>query len=237
MMKKCTYGLSLDELITYPTGLLVLIGAEDDNDSESEDDGDEDGEGGDDEDDESDDDDENSGEDGDKKSKKKAEPDSKDRKITALEKEKQRHYDRRKQAEKDLAEANKEITRLKKDGVTDPELVTANTQLTTDLASARSENRELRIKLAFFTRDVSRWVDPEDALKLLDLTQVEIDDDASGIGMDSAVDALAKKKHLLKSSKPAPRRTGDAPSRKPGDKASKAAQEKKLLSKYPGLRR
>jgi len=238
-MKTCTYGLSLDELLDRPLDLLVLVGAEGEDEteshSESEDEGSED---------ESEDEEDESGEDeNDKSKKKKAEPTPADKKIEALEKEKERHYDRRKTAEAKVTALTAEISQLKKDGVTDEATKTELTTLRDANLSLAAANKKLAMGNAFLQANTHDWNDSAAALKLADLARVEIDDDGTVSGLTSALDKLAKASPWLLKTKvaddkedPKPR-TGDQPVRKPGSAASEAARTAKLRNKYTGLRR
>jgi hypothetical protein len=244
-MKACTYRLSLDELIARPKGLLVLIGAEDDNP------GDQGGEGGDETGGESDDKgdkskskDDKSGEDEDDKSGEDgAEPTDADKKISALEEEKDRHYNLRKKAEKELADAKKEIKKLQTANASD-ESKTQIDELEKKTVKQDATISRLSLENAFLKANTHNWVDPEAALALADLSQVEVDDDGKAHGLASALDKLAKSKpYLIKAAedskpKPKPRqKTGDAPGGKPGSQASEDAKRAKLRDKYSGLRR
>lgn len=236
----CSYRLSLSELLTRPAAELRLVGADGENDDDPED---------------PDDDPEGDPEEGDdKKSKKsKAKPeDPKDRKITALEEEKDRHYGLRRDAEAKVTDLEAEIARLKKDGTTDE-------ALKTELGQVKAENAELKVKLekalldvAFLSDNTHKWRNPATALKLADLSKVEIDD--KGVhGLASALDALSKSDPYLlapdksdddeddddKKGDPKPKpKTGEQPGgRRQKDAAKVAADEAALRKKYPGLRR
>ncbi len=58
---------------------------------------------------------------------------------------------------------------------------------------------QLRLHNAFLSSNAYTWHDPEDALRLADLSDVEIDDDGKVHGLEEAIKKLATKKpHLLK---------------------------------------
>lgn len=243
-MKECTYRLGLSGLLNRPMGHLALRGHDGDNDNPAGSDGgdnanegesgDKSGESG-------------AGDDGDK-GKGKAEPTPDQKRITQLEEEKQRFYDQREQAKKDLKAAQDEIAKLKKDGTPDDALKTENEKLTGDNAKLLQSNQALMIENAFLKESGYDWVDPEAALRLADLSQVEFDEKTNkAVGLGSALAALAKKSpYLLKpkaddegkgDGKPAPKGTGKPPaSGKPGQK-TQAERAAELRAKYPGLRR
>ena len=247
-MMKCTDRLSLYELLNRPAAELRLVGAEDDDDSEDDlDDDKSDKTGDDDKGDKSGSD--KSGDDKDDKSKGgKTESDPKDRKIQSLEEEKDRHYDLRKKAEARVTELESEIVSLKKDGTTDEALKTEITDLKLENKSLKSQNSDLALENAFLKDNTRTWIDPDAALKLADLSKVEIDSDGKVHGLSSALDKLATNSpYLLKvesdgddkdDKNPKPKKTGDQPkSQKQGDEKSKASKEARYKAKYPGLRR
>ena len=73
---------------------------------------------------------------------------------------------------------------------------------------------DLRVKVAFLSNPVDGivWQDPADALKFIDLTDVDISDDGKvdGRALRSAVKRLAKEKPYLLKAKPAARKSGGA---------------------------
>lgn len=98
------------------------------------------------------------------------------------------------------------------------------------------QNEDLLIRLEFMANTKYAWVNPKDALKLLDLDDVEIGEDGDVEGLDEAIDALAKAKPYLLKSKDGEdkgKRTGTPT----GTKRKGNPDRDKLLSKYPALRR
>ena len=245
-MKDCAYRVSLDELLNRPVGHLALLGSDGEDDSGkggpdageiAKDDGDKPKSG--------------DGEDADKdKGKPEATPDQK--RITALEEEKQRFYDQREEARKELKDAKAEIAKLKKEGTPDEALKAEVEQTTKANEKLTAENTRLRLENAFLTENGFDWVDPKAALRLADLDSVEIDEKTGKVvGLNSALTKLAKESPYLlkpkaddgdkdgkdKDGKPAPRRTGQAPRGGTQKEADQAAREAKLRAKYPALRR
>lgn len=168
----------------------------------------------DDEDDEDDDDesDDDSDEDDDKSSKKgKKKDDADDDKVDRAEYDRVKRHraaaDRRKaELETENGQLKTQIATLKaegKDGKPSEEITARITTLETDLGKKDAEINRLRIQNAFLASNSHDWADPEDALRLADLSDVEIDsEDGSVHGLKPALDRLAKKKpHLLKAKK------------------------------------
>jgi hypothetical protein len=247
----CTYRLSLSELTTRPAVELRLVGSDgdDDNDDNSGDQGnDEDGEDG------------QSGDSGDGGSDKddkkgsggKAAPDAKDRRIASLEEERQRHYDLRKEAETKLATAEARIRDLEKNGTTDEDTRTKLVNNEREIANLKTLNTDLALENKFLQSNKHKWKSATAALKLADLSKVEIDPKTGSVmGLDDALDALvAENPWLLEADEnnddkkddddpnKRPRRTGTPPADKDkkGDKSSQAVKAR-LQSKYAGLRR
>lgn len=120
-------------------------------------------------------------------------------------------------------------------------------ELEKDRESLMSDNDQLRIQLAFVSSTKHQWLDPDAALRLADLSDVEIDG-GKVEGLDDALDALAKAKpYLLKKAdddaddedeqeRRRTRRTGQRTgSGRQGSSGS--ANRDKLVAKYPALRR
>lgn len=243
-MKDCTYRVSLDELLNRPVGHLALLGSdgEDDSDKGGPDAGDNA---------KGEDDKSKSGDDEADKDKGKPEATPDQKRIAALEEEKQRFYDQREEFKVKLKDANAEIAKLKKDGTPDEALKTSNDELTKSNETLTTANQKLMLENAFLKEAGFDWVDPEAALRLADLSTVEYDEKAGkAIGLNSALTKLAKDKPYLlkpkadegdgkddKDGKTAPRRTGQAPRGGTQKQSDQAAREAKLRAKYPALRR
>jgi hypothetical protein len=238
-MKGCTYRLGLDELLNRKSGLLPLVGSDgepagpDGGDNKDGDQGDKSG------------DKSNEPGDGDK-GKDKAEPTPDQKRIGQLEEEKQRFYDQREEARREIKSLKSEIAQLKKDGTPDEALKTSNDELTSTNESLVAENKSLMLENAFLKASGYDWVDPEAALKLADLTKVEFEG-GKAHGLESALSALAKAKPFLLKPKAddkgdeqqQQRQTGKPPAGGGQQKqvTDAAAREAKLRAKYPALRR
>ena len=231
MKKQCTLGLSLSDLMKLDEDLLVLIGADEDEaepgDSEDEDD------------DKSSDEDNDDGDDEDEDDKSE---DPRDAKIKALDAEKERHYKRRKDAEKKLAEANKEIEELKKGGTTDEAVRTELTELRSENETLKAGLRKQAIAAAASNSDI-KFKNSDAALRLADLDDVEVDDDGTVHGLSSALQAVAEANPYMvegaeeKKPKPRVRKTADDSKRTPTAQQKDQQRQANLQKKYPGLRK
>lgn len=228
--------LSLSELLESEEDLLVLYGAEDDEDGGADQDDqdeneDEDASG----DEDSESADENEDEDSDDEDEEDV-PGLKAR-ITALEKEKDRHF-RKAAREKKRADA----LQAKIDGSSGAADKDESKENEDSSESARKAevNTNLALQNAFLMAETKHsFVNTKAALKLLDTSDVEIDDDGTVDGMEEAIEQLAKDHPYLlkKKATPASRRTGDKPSSttKNAEKSA-AAKKRELENRYPGLR-
>lgn len=229
----CSTGGRLEELLKRPTDLLVLVGA-DPEDTDADADEDEDGDT------EVDPKDADADEDEDKDKSKKDEDKDKP-KDTVDRAEYDRMTARRNAAEGRLTKALDDIEKLKKDGTSDEALKNELTSLRTENETLRTQVQKLSHSNAFFSDTDHEWVDPEAALRLADLSNVEIDENGVTHGLKPALDKLAKDKpYLLKprvEEKKAPPKSGDKSS-KPGPKSKQDQQQKraKLGTKYSALR-
>lgn len=233
-MLKVDAGLSLAELLERPAFALELRGSDGEETIESKSS----------EEDESKDSD-SGGKNEEDESKGKAELDAKDRRIAGLEEEKQRHYDKRVEAEAEVKALKSQIAQLEKDGTPDDALRNQNDSLSAENSKLLEENNALRLQNAFLTTNSVEWVDSETAFKLLDLDEVEIDEKTGKItGLKSAIEKLAKDKaYLLKPTgeeqedEKKPKKSGEQP--KPGKQNASDAEARRLAlrKKYPGLRR
>lgn len=120
------------------------------------------------------------------------------------------------------------------------------TKTTGDLTEAQAKaeklveaNTKLMIQNAFLMDNKHAWENPKAALKLADLSEVEIDDEGNVTGLKEALDALAKSDPYLLSKKKddeeddEPGATGQPPTKKSKGNPSRD----KLVEKYPALRR
>lgn len=103
-----------------------------------------------------------------------------------------------------------------------------------------ARNQELAIQNAFLSDNKHSWANPKTALKLADLSEVEIDEDGTVTGLDKALDKLAKSDPYLLKGKDDDDE-GDGPQPPTGQPVTKKAKgnpdREKLLKKYPALNR
>ena len=250
----CKDSGMLDEMLNRPTGELWLFGSDGNDDDDS-------GRDDDDSTDEDDEDDEDAdGDDKSAKSKKSAkaptaaEIAAMQRRIANFDEERDRDKAKIKKLGEDKTALNAEIARLKSEGVKDEDVKKANDQLTSANARLQAQVHDLLIKNAFLGDKTRQWVDPSAAAKLLDTSNVEIDDSGRVTGLSAAIDELAdKSKYLLVQAKSSSkdddtdggddqqqrqqRKTGDQPgnTRKNGTR-SQQARDDRLRQRFPGLR-
>lgn len=123
--------------------------------------------------------------------------------IAALEEEKNRHYGKRTQAEKELDELRKFKADLENANKTD--LEKTQSELATvkaDLEALTKVNKDLTIRNAFLSNNKITWHNPDEALRLADLSAVEVKADGTvdAKALEAALTNLANKsKHLVKS--------------------------------------
>jgi predicted RNase H-like nuclease (RuvC/YqgF family) len=102
-------------------------------------------------------------------------------------------------------------------------------------------NKELSIKNAFLADKKHAWRNPDSALKLLDLSEVDIDDDGKISGLDKAIKKLADSDSYLleptdeNTGLPPRQASGDRTKQQPKDKATKSRED--LIKRFPALQR
>lgn len=94
-----------------------------------------------------------------------------------------------------------------------------------------------RMHNAFLTNAKFKWHSPEAALKLLDTDKISIGDDGKVIGMENAIEALAKSHPFLVVTEVEPKEE-PLPGTAPGNGGSGSGQPttKKMESRFPALR-
>jgi hypothetical protein len=116
-------------------------------------------------------------------------------------------------------------------------------KLQSELQEARDAVTDLRIQNAFLTDNTFTWHNPQRALKLADLSEVEISDDGTVTGLKEALEALARSdSYLIKAEdKEDDEPEDDAPPTGgvtgKGKRGKDEADRQRLLNKYPSLRR
>jgi phosphoenolpyruvate synthase/pyruvate phosphate dikinase len=127
--------------------------------------------------------------------------------------------------EKDMPEAEK----MKRD------FETAQQQVT----QLQETNRSLALKVAFLSDNTYSWHNPERALKLVDLDQLEIDADGKVSGLNDALKALATSDPYLVKQDVKTEDNKTPPGTAPGNNGSNGSGQKpakQLESRFPVLR-
>ena len=216
-------------------GLSMMAGKDDDDaDDDDQDDDAEDGNDDDGDDDGDDDDDDDDDKD--------TESDA-DRRIKELSAEGKKKRIRIREQKARIAELERELAAKGKTKSKDDEDDSDSEEvasLTADRDKLLTDNEGLRIQVAFLKNAKHAWKNPAAALKLADLSDVEINDDGEVDGLDEALDALAESDPYLLKGKD---ETDETPKVKKSGQRS-GTQRKKgnanrdaLLKKYPALRR
>jgi hypothetical protein len=250
MMKACEDSGMLDELLNRPTGELWLFGSDGENEPDAG------GDGKDDPEDEEEEDPEGDEESKSKKPAKKA-PTSAEiaemqRRIANFDEERDRDKGKIKKLNDSIKDKDAEIKRLTTEGVKDEDLKSQNTELESTNFKLVSDNEELRIQIAFLGDTTHKWANPAVAAKLLDRSNIEVDDKGRVTGLKAAADELAANNaYLLVQPKSevdddaegennrqpnTQRRTGDQPGQQRKGARSTQANDDRLRQRFSGLR-
>ena len=169
--------------------------------------------------------------------------DPKDKRIRELSRENAKRRKRLREAETAKAAALAELKKHEDKDKSDLEKATSDLEAANAKIAALAEsNKKSTIERAFLRHNKHKWHDPETALKLVDMSDVTVDDEDKVEGMKEAVDALAKEHpYLLKrdedeedgEGKP----SGAAFGKNKKDDKGKQADREALLKKYPTLTR
>lgn len=112
------------------------------------------------------------------------------------------------------------------------------TELTTRAEKAESKAAELALQNAFLSDNSFKWRNPKSALRLADLSKIEIDEDGDVVGLDVALKALARSDPYLLADDDEDEDDKSAVGQPPKTKKAKGTPEReKLVAKYPALRR
>lgn len=241
------------ELHSSLFGSTKMEDEDDDEDDEDEDDHDDDEDESDEDEDEDDDEDDES--DDDKKSKGKAKVDPKDKRIQEISAEAKKyrlknreHRNRIAELERQLAEKGSKPKSKEKDSESDDNDDKSAEEIRKEKQRSAELERRLEVQTIrneFLADSSVKWLNPRAAFKLLDLTDVEIDEDGEVVGLDDAIKELARTDAYLvdkgqehKETKQRRRQgatgqaTGGSSSRRKGN-----PNRTKLEEKYPALRR
>lgn len=106
--------------------------------------------------------------------------------------------ERTRAADQRAAQAEAELKALKDKDL--PELEKAKksvVELTAERDRLQTALKEERLARAFLEDNTHKWVNPRTALKLADLSKVDIDDNGAVVGLKAALDELAKSEPYL----------------------------------------
>jgi hypothetical protein len=111
--------------------------------------------------------------------------------------------ERMKAADQRAAKFEAELKQLRDKDLPEAEKQTRELQEAQEKVTALSEtNKALALKVAFLSDNTFTWHNPERAMKLVDLSKVEIGEDGTVSGLKDALNALAKSdEYLLKTEK------------------------------------
>jgi len=232
---------TLDELLARPMDLLVLVGRDEDDADNDDADADEDGDDSADE-----DDDDTSDEDGDDEDDADVSVDSlkkdvadRDEKIGRLTKKAKRQEERIATLIGERDDARSKAGKGEPDETTKQE----NQQLADANSKLSARVKELSLTTAFLQSNSHDWQNPATALKLADLSDVEVDEETGEVDkmdLKRALDKLAKDQpYLVKTAgkRTPPPKSGDKPGSQRRQQQSKNKKDqKKLLADYPALR-
>jgi minor structural protein GP20 len=105
------------------------------------------------------------------------------------------------------------------------------------VSALQATNQQLALQVAFLKDNTYTWHNPERALKLVDLSQVEIDSDGNVRGLKDALKALATSDAYLVKTEVEPQET-TPPATAPGNNGGSgtgAQGSKKLQRRFPAL--
>lgn len=229
-----------------PTALLALHRAqfggyvmEDSDDDQDDDTG-----GADDQDDDADDEDDEDDSDDDADDEDDKPKGKTSKRVKQLSDENARHRTKNKELRTELDGLKAELKQLKdKDKPEDEKTSEKLATLEQDNQQLADSVRELRIQNAFLKSNEYKWKNPQTALRLADLSEVEIDDDGEVTGLKEALKKLAKSESYLIASGDDEDDEDEGQGRQAGQptggrgKGKANANRDRLLEKYPALRR
>lgn len=172
----------------------------------------------------------------------------KDARVAELEAQLEKRSKSVKMARADRERLEKELKQLRDKDL--PEIEKLKTELAESnkaLEDSKATLRQQRIDLAFLRDNTHTWRNPATALKLADLSKVDVDDDGEVSGLKAALDALAKSDPYLladtKSDKDDDKSDKDDDGKPKGSTGSPnnrnrsgGTDKKKLVSRFPSMR-
>lgn len=184
------------------------------------------------------------------KPKPKAKVDPKDDRIKELSAEAKKYRLKNRDSRNRIAELERqvaELTRAKKpaakktDDTEEQDGPAADPETERKLQDAQRALEDSAIRLEFLSNNKYAWKNPKAALRLLDLRDVEIDEDGDVLGLDEAIEQLARDEpYLLQEAeqpKDKPKKRRQPTGQPTGQQRKGNPNRDKLLNKYPALRR
>jgi hypothetical protein len=187
------------------------------------------------------------------------EDDEEEEKLTRPERQAARYRTRLREEERKNRELNERLKALEDKDKKPDEIAERDTREAREKAERlETRARQLTLENAFFRANTVDWVDPADALKLVDLDEVDVDDDGTvdAVQLRKALRALAKQKpHLVKKAKasggadeedddenetddePRSRQSASTMNRQRKGTRGKAPSRQELAKKFPVLNR
>lgn len=169
---------------------------------------------------------------------------SKDPRIKELSDENAKRRNEAKRLADELAKAQAKLKEIDDADKSETErLNTKITELEERTKTLVAVNKELSIKNAFLADKKHAWRNPDSALKLLDLSEVEIDEDGKISGLDKAIKKLADSdSYLLEPTdedtglpKNQQQSSGERTRQTPAEKGTKKRED--LIKRFPALQR
>lgn len=152
-------------------------------------------------------------------------------------KENQRRRHENKKLQKELDDAAARLKEFEDKDKTESERLTGSVEeLTTKNEKLEARIGELALQNAFLSDNSYKWRNPKAALRLADLSSVEIDDDGEVTGLSEALKALAESDPYLLAGEDDEEKPPPA-GQPPRAKGKKSPERDKLMNKYPALRR
>lgn len=165
---------------------------------------------------------------------------TKDPRIKELSDENAKRRNEAKRLADELAKAQAKLKEIDDADKSETERLTSEvTELKERNAQLINVNKELSIKIAFLSDKKHTWRNPDSALRLIDLSEVDIDEDGKITGLDKAIKALADSdSYLLEppdEDTGLPKQSSGDRTKRPTDKKAKTRED--LVKKYAALQR
>lgn len=145
---------------------------------------------------------------------------------------------RMKAADQRAGNAERELKQLRDKDLPEAEKLQRDFQAAQEqVQKLQVTNQQLALKVAFLTDNTYTWHNPETALKLVDLSQVTVEEDGTVSGLKDALKALATSNDYLikkEATQEAPKPTGTAPANNGGSTGARP-NNKGMVARIPAL--